>query len=86
MPRTADMFSVMEVHIESEVSSPVEARLGSTPAQQQTHLNLIRDLTRILGVDEKIGLNRGASIDALRFGPGESECRGCGACQGNCRQ
>ncbi len=70
----------MEVHVTTETQE--ETTLSQpAAARQKVHLNLIEDLTKLLGVKHQLGLSEEDEVDTLSFGTDQPKCTGCGACR-----
>jgi hypothetical protein len=70
----------MEVHVTTETREELALNHPAT-ARKKVHLNLIEDLTQLLGVKHQLGLSDEAEVDTLSFGVNQPKCTGCGACR-----
>jgi hypothetical protein len=72
----------MEFHISTEIQNePAQNQPATAVSHQKVHLDLVRDLTQLLGIRHQPGLNEDAEVDALSFGKNQPKCTGCGACR-----
>jgi hypothetical protein len=72
----------MEFHISTEIQNDLAQNQPPTAAaNKKVHLDLVRDLTQVLGIQLQPGMSQGADVESLCFGEDQPECTGCGACK-----